>query len=114
MSDNSLLLFLSLRHYLGVDLALLGHVQDGPRYGRWKERDSWRTSVYLLFFCLRVNMALTLNSAHSDSGVDAGVKLRPSAEELNDELGSQFSQRWTEHFANAPDKPVIWMGPASA
>jgi alcohol oxidase len=48
------------------------------------------------------------------NGLDAGVKLRPSAEELNDELGPQFARRWAEYFANAPDKPVIWMGPASA
>ncbi|KIM84345.1 alcohol oxidase [Piloderma croceum F 1598] len=47
------------------------------------------------------------------NGLDAGVKLRPTAQEL-EELGTQFKQQWTEYFANAPDKPVIWIGPVSA
>jgi hypothetical protein len=47
------------------------------------------------------------------SGLDAGVKLRPTAQEL-EELGSQFKEQWAEYFANAPDKPVIWIGPVSA
>jgi alcohol oxidase len=48
-----------------------------------------------------------------DSGIDAGVKLRPSAEELK-ELGPQFEKQWNEYFADAPDKPVIWIGTVSA
>jgi len=49
----------------------------------------------------------------SNSGLDAGVKLRPTAQEL-EELGPQFKKQWAEYFANAPDKPVIWIGPVSA
>ncbi|KAH7926098.1 alcohol oxidase [Leucogyrophana mollusca] len=47
------------------------------------------------------------------NGIDAGVKLRPTAEEL-EELGPEFQNRWQTHFANAPDKPVIWLGPVAA
>ena len=42
--------------------------------------------------------------------MDAGVKLRPSAEELKD-FGPEFEQRWKEYFADKPDKPVIFMCP---
>ncbi|CCM05911.1 uncharacterized protein FIBRA_08149 [Fibroporia radiculosa] len=45
----------------------------------------------------------------SHNGIDGGVKLRPLEEEL-DQLGPEFEQRWTEYFANAPDKPVMWLG----
>ncbi|KIJ66955.1 GMC oxidoreductase [Hydnomerulius pinastri MD-312] len=47
------------------------------------------------------------------NGLDAGVKLRPTAAEL-EELGPEFEERWKSYFANAPDKPVIWVGPVSA
>jgi len=46
---------------------------------------------------------LTLNSA------DAGIKWRPTPSELA-ELGPEFQEYWDSHFANAPDKPVLWMG----
>lgn len=44
--------------------------------------------------------------------MDAGVKLRPNEEELK-ELGPEFAQRWTEYFADKPDKPAIFMCPFS-
>lgn len=43
------------------------------------------------------------------NGIDAGVKLRPSDEELKD-IGPGFQQRWKAYFANAPDKPILWTG----
>ncbi|KAF7424160.1 hypothetical protein PC9H_009463 [Pleurotus ostreatus] len=46
------------------------------------------------------------------NGIDAGVKLRPSVDELK-ELGPGFQERWKAYFENAPDKPIIWMGPLS-
>jgi alcohol oxidase len=46
----------------------------------------------------------------SDSATDAGIKLRPNAEEL-EELGPAFETRWKTYFANAPDKPVVIAGP---
>ncbi|KAJ6520923.1 GMC oxidoreductase-domain-containing protein [Mycena vulgaris] len=47
------------------------------------------------------------------NGLDAGVKVRPTAEDLV-ELGPEFETRWKNYFENAPDKPVIWIGPVSA
>lgn len=46
----------------------------------------------------------------SHNGTDAGIKLRPNAEEL-EELGPVFETRWKTYFANAPDKPVVIAGP---
>ncbi|KAI0920510.1 hypothetical protein AcW1_002232 [Taiwanofungus camphoratus] len=44
------------------------------------------------------------------NGMDAGIRIRPSAEEL-EALGPDFQQVWMERFAHAPDKPVMWLGP---
>ena len=49
----------------------------------------------------------------SFSGMDAGIKLRPNAEEL-EEIGPEFENRWKTYFANAPDKPVMLSGPLTA
>jgi alcohol oxidase len=49
----------------------------------------------------------------SSSAVDAGIKLRPNAEEL-EEIGPEFENRWKTYFANAPDKPVMLSGPLAA
>ncbi|KAF5328555.1 hypothetical protein D9758_018005 [Tetrapyrgos nigripes] len=43
------------------------------------------------------------------NGMDAGIKMRPAAEDLK-ELGPEFEHRWKTYFENAPDKPVIWVG----
>lgn len=50
---------------------------------------------------------------YSGSGIDAGIKFRPTLEELK-AIGPDFTTRWENYFANAPDKPVLWMGPISA
>ena len=42
------------------------------------------------------------------SGLDAGIKLRPSEDELH-ELGPDFQSRWKDYFANQPDKPIVLM-----
>jgi alcohol oxidase len=41
--------------------------------------------------------------------LDAGIKWRPSLSELA-ELGPEFKEYWDRYFANAPDKPVLWLG----
>ncbi|CCM05910.1 uncharacterized protein FIBRA_08148 [Fibroporia radiculosa] len=46
------------------------------------------------------------------NGIDAGVKLRPDKNELR-KIGPDFQQHWMDYFANAPDKPPMWLGPAS-
>jgi alcohol oxidase len=43
------------------------------------------------------------------SGIDAGIKMRPNAEDLQ-EIGPAFDARWKTYFADAPDKPVVWIG----
>ncbi|KDQ62486.1 alcohol oxidase [Jaapia argillacea MUCL 33604] len=48
----------------------------------------------------------------ASNALDAGIKLRPSPEELK-QIGPDFEPRWKEYFENAPDKPVMWMGPVS-
>ncbi|KAL0955057.1 hypothetical protein HGRIS_003975 [Hohenbuehelia grisea] len=44
---------------------------------------------------------------------DAGAKLRPNADDLN-ELGPEFEKRWNDVFLKHPDKPVMWLGIGSA
>jgi len=47
------------------------------------------------------------------SSLEIGIKWRPDPSELA-ELGPEFKQVWDSHYANAPDKPVLWMGILSA
>ncbi|KAG5649963.1 hypothetical protein H0H81_001310 [Sphagnurus paluster] len=47
------------------------------------------------------------------NGIDAGIKMRPNAEDLR-EIGPEFQPRWSAYFANAPDKPVAWIGTLAA
>lgn len=47
------------------------------------------------------------------SALDAGIKMRPNAKDL-EEIGPIFGKRWQGYFANAPDKPVVWLGPLAA
>lgn len=44
------------------------------------------------------------------SSIDAGVKLRPTSEEL-EELGPSFRQVWKDVYVGAPDKPVAILCP---
>ena len=41
-----------------------------------------------------------------NSGGDAGIKMRPTNEELLS-LSPEFDHRWSTYFANAPDKPAM-------
>jgi hypothetical protein len=41
-----------------------------------------------------------------NSAVDAGIKMRPTNEELLS-MSPEFDHRWSTFFANAPDKPVV-------
>ncbi|KAI0265987.1 alcohol oxidase-like protein [Gloeopeniophorella convolvens] len=45
------------------------------------------------------------------NSIDFGIKWRPSESELAD-LGPEFRKRWDAWYANAPDKPVLWIGSA--
>ncbi|KAJ6566577.1 GMC oxidoreductase-domain-containing protein [Mycena capillaripes] len=47
------------------------------------------------------------------NGVDAGIKLRPNATDL-EQLGPHFAQRWKTFFVGAPDKPVAFLCPFAA
>ncbi|KAJ3554310.1 hypothetical protein NP233_g12447 [Leucocoprinus birnbaumii] len=40
------------------------------------------------------------------NGVDAGIRLRPTAEDL-ETIGPSFTERWNSYFANSPDKPIM-------
>jgi alcohol oxidase len=41
-----------------------------------------------------------------NSGGDAGIKMRPTNEELLS-MSPEFDHKWSTYFANAPDKPVM-------
>ena len=45
-----------------------------------------------------------------NSGGDAGIKMRPTNEELSS-MSPEFDHRWNTYFANAPDKPVMLVLP---
>lgn len=45
----------------------------------------------------------------ASNGIDVGIKLRPTTEELK-AIGPDFQQRWETFFEDAPDKPVLWIG----
>ncbi|KAF8262162.1 alcohol oxidase [Lactarius quietus] len=47
------------------------------------------------------------------NSIDAGIKWRPKPSEVA-ELGPEFQEYWDSHFADAPDKPVLWFGVGSA
>ncbi|EMD33634.1 hypothetical protein CERSUDRAFT_117749 [Gelatoporia subvermispora B] len=47
----------------------------------------------------------------ASNAVDAGSKLRPTAEERKKfRMGPEFEKMWNEVFANSPDKVVFWSG----
>jgi hypothetical protein len=45
---------------------------------------------------------------YGNSGLSTGIR-RPEPSELP-EFGPEFKEIWDAYFANAPGKPVIWMG----
>ncbi|KAH9174549.1 alcohol oxidase-like protein [Lactarius sanguifluus] len=47
------------------------------------------------------------------NSIDAGIKWRPKPSEVA-ELRPEFQEYWDSYFANAPDKPVLWIGVGSA
>ncbi|TFK36632.1 GMC oxidoreductase-domain-containing protein [Crucibulum laeve] len=47
------------------------------------------------------------------NAMDAGIKLRPTAEDLK-ELGPEFENRWKTYFADKPDKPIMLTGSFAA
>ena len=47
-----------------------------------------------------------------NSAIDAGIKMRPTNEELSS-MSPEFNHRWSTYFANAPDKPVVTLIPFS-
>ncbi|KAK0500276.1 GMC oxidoreductase-domain-containing protein [Armillaria luteobubalina] len=49
----------------------------------------------------------------ASNGIDAGIKMRPTERDLK-VLGPTFTKQWNEFFLDAPDKPVMWIGPISA
>ncbi|KAF9004053.1 GMC oxidoreductase-domain-containing protein [Cyathus striatus] len=49
----------------------------------------------------------------AQSGIDAGIKIRPIEKDLDD-LGPEFRKRWNTHFAYAPDKPLLQIAPFTA
>ncbi|KAI9447383.1 alcohol oxidase-like protein [Lactarius indigo] len=51
----------------------------------------------------------TRKEISTHNSIDAGIKWRPTPSEVA-EFGPEFQEYWDSHFANAPDKPVIWMG----
>ena len=67
---------------------------------RWKRSDGVQVSFGRLY--LPAVSADTLQN----SGIDSGVKLRPTDEELSS-MSPEFDCRWSTYFANAPDKPVM-------
>ncbi|KAF8263965.1 alcohol oxidase-like protein [Lactarius quietus] len=49
----------------------------------------------------------------NNRSIDVGIKWRPTQSEVA-ELGPEFQEYWDSYFANAPDKPVLWMGMSSS
>ncbi|KAH8988755.1 alcohol oxidase-like protein [Lactarius hatsudake] len=47
------------------------------------------------------------------NSIDAGIKWRPTPSEVA-EFGPEFQAYWDSYFANAADKPVLWMGISSS
>lgn len=80
----------------------LTRAQSGLPSGSRTAPVSWHTSEVASAFRWR-------KLTHDVSGIDAGVKLRPSERELAI-IGPEFRQLWSEYYANAPDKPVMWLG----
>ena len=43
----------------------------------------------------------------STNGIEAGVKIRPTEEELKQDYMKEFRSGWDSYFKNKPDKPVM-------
>lgn len=53
------------------------------------------------------------NITHRISGIDAGIKIRPNSQDL-EELSPEMQMRWRDFYANSPDRPLLLMGPMAA
>ena len=67
---------------------------------RWERSDGVQVSFG------RLHLPAVSADTQQNSGVDAGIKMRPTNEELQS-MSPEFSHRWSTYFANAPDKPVM-------
>ena len=67
----------------------------------------WLTST------LNASFSHSLLIVHGTSGLSAGIKWRPEPSELPG-FGPEFKELWDAYLANAPDKPVLWMGVMSS
>jgi hypothetical protein len=83
------------------------HLQLLLQNSRRPGKVPWLTST------LNTSFSHFLLIDHGNSGLSAGIKWRPGPSELP-EFGPEFKQLWDAYFANAPDKPVLWMGVMSA
>ncbi|KAH8989704.1 alcohol oxidase-like protein [Lactarius akahatsu] len=69
-------------------------------------------SMNLKFFA--ADEAQTMDAIfRNEEGALDRIKWRPKPSEVA-ELGPEFQEYWDSYFANAPDKPVLWMGVCSA
>jgi hypothetical protein len=83
------------------------HLQPPLQSSRRQGKVPWLTST------LNTTFSHFLLIDHGNSGLSAGIKWRPEPSELP-EFGPEFKELWDAYFANAPDKPVLWMGVMSA
>lgn len=51
-------------------------------------------------------LLLILPPLSFSSGLDGGIKMRPSSAEL-EAFGPEFKKRWGHEFKDKPDKPVL-------
>ena len=68
-----------------------------------------REGPHNAYVCKRLLPLHSLLNVHDISDVEVGIKWRPDSSEFP-ELGPEFKEVWDSHFANAPDKPVLWTG----
>lgn len=59
--------------------------------------------------CCYLTRYIILTIYFLSSGVDAGIRMRPNKEDLK-EIGTEFDSRWKSYYADAPDKPVVFIG----
>ncbi|PCH43085.1 GMC oxidoreductase [Wolfiporia cocos MD-104 SS10] len=71
--------------------------------------DEGRLWSVWLEVCLNDLSYTEYNYQYGNSWIDAGIKLRPSPNELKD-IGPDFKERWSQYFAAAPDKSILWFG----
>lgn len=58
------------------------------------------------FLQLTLQYQLTKSGPLASNGIDAGFKIRPTEEEL-EEMGPAFRKCWDSYFKDKPDKPLM-------